>query len=203
MTFWWRKRRELRDELDSHLDMAAQDRVGRGEEPARARQRARRELGNEALIGDTTRDQWGWRWLETLLQDLCYAIRMLRKSPGFTAVAILTLALGIGANAAIFSIVNSALLRPLSCSHPEQLYLVREIVPQFAKFYPTVNANLPDFRIWQKQVHDFSDVALAETTSADMSGLGEPQVIRGMRVSANIFGLLGLRPALGRAFLPE
>ena len=128
---------------------------------------------------------------------------MLRKSPDFTAVAVLTLALSIGANTAIFSIVNGALLRPLSYSHPDQLYLVREIVPQFEKFYPTVNANLPDFRIWQKQVHNFDDVALAEITSTDLTGAGEPQVIRGLRVSANIFGLLGVRPALGRAFLPE
>lgn len=203
MRLWWRKGRELRDELDSHLDMAARDRVERGEDAARARQQARRELGNEALIRESTRDQWGLRWIETLLQDLRYAIRVLRKSPGFTIVAITTLALGIGANTAIFSIVNSALLRPLTYTHPEQLYLVREIVPQFAKLYPTVNANLPDFRIWQRQVHDFADVALAEITSADLSGTGEPQVIRGMRVSANILGLLGVRPMLGRAFLPE
>lgn len=203
MRLWWRKRRELRDELDSHLEMAAQDRMDRGEEPSRARQLAHRELGNEALIQETTRDQWGLRWLEILLQDLRYAIRVLRKSAGFTIVAVATLALGIGANAAIFSIVNSALLRPLSYPHPEQLYVVREIVPQFAKLYPTVNANLPDFRIWQRRVHDFSDVALAETTSVDVSGVGEPQVIRGMRVSANIFSLLGVQPSLGRAFLRE
>src|SRR5579863_5847459 len=141
--------------------------------------------------------------MNTLLQDIRYAIRMLGKSAGFTAIAVLTLALGIGANTAIFSIVNGALLKPLSYSQPQQLYLVREIVPQLAKFYPTLEANLPDFRIWQKQVHAFTDVALAEGTSADLTGAGEPQDIHGMRVSANIFSLLGVRPALGRAFLPE
>jgi putative ABC transport system permease protein len=136
-------------------------------------------------------------------KDLRYALRTLRKSPGFTAVAIITLALGIGANTAIFSIVNSALLRPLSYSHPEQLYLVREILPQVAKFYPTVNANLPDFRIWQKQVHAFADVALAEVTSADLTGTGQARSIPGMRVSANILSVLGVRPALGRSFRPD
>ncbi|HEV2314196.1 MAG TPA: ABC transporter permease [Candidatus Acidoferrales bacterium] len=141
--------------------------------------------------------------MATFWQDLRYALRLLAKSPGFTAVAVLTLALGIGANTAIFSVVNSALLRPLAYPQPQQLYLVREIVPQLAKFYPTDDANLPDFRIWQKQVHAFANVAIAETTSADLTGPGGAEFIRGMRVSANIFELLGVRPALGRTFLPE
>ena len=135
-------------------------------------------------------------------QDLRFAVRMLAKNPGFTAVAILTLALGIGATTAIFSIVNSALLRPLAYREPQQLYLVREIVPQLAKFYPTLRANLPDFRIWQKQVHAFAAVAVAESTSADLTGQGEPEVLRGVRASANIFSVLGVRPALGRTFNP-
>ncbi len=141
--------------------------------------------------------------MNSLLQDVRYGLRVLAKAPGFTAIAILTLALGIGANTAIFSIVNGVLLRPLAYPHPEQLYMVREIVPQFAKFYPTVNANLPDFQIWRKNVHAFSDIALAEATSADFSGMGEAQSLSGMRVSANTFGLLGVRPALGRTFRPE
>ena len=142
-------------------------------------------------------------FLDTLVQDLRFAFRMLRKSPGFTAMAVLTLGLGIGANTAIFSVVNSALLRPLAYREPQQLYLVREIVPQMAKFAPTLGANIPDFRIWQKQVHSFADIAIAESTSADLSGAGEPEVIRGVRASANIFDVLGAQPALGRAFLPE
>jgi predicted permease len=141
--------------------------------------------------------------VQGLLQDFRYGVRMLAKSPAFTVIAVLTLALGIGANTAIFSIVNSALLRPLAYSDPQQLYVVREIVPQLAKFYPTLSANLPNFRIWQKEVHSFEDVAVAESTEADLSGAGEPEVLRGVRASANIFELLGTRPTLGRTFRRE
>src|SRR5215469_9345866 len=141
--------------------------------------------------------------MNTLLRDLRYALRMVRKNPGFAVVAVLTLALGIGATTAVFSIVNSALLHPLAYRDPQQLYLVREIVPQLAKFYPTVSANLPDFHIWQKRVNAFEDVAIAESTSADLTGLGQPEVLRGVRASANILSVLGIQPALGRSFRPE
>src|SRR5262250_2012296 len=141
--------------------------------------------------------------MNTLLRDLRYALRMLRQDPGFAVVAVLTLALGIGATTAVFSIVNSALLHPLAYRDPQQLYLVREIVPQLAKFYPTVSANLSDFHIWQKRVNAFEDVAIAESTSADLTGQGQPQVLRGVRASANIFSVLGIQPALGRGFRPE
>ena len=191
--------RELRD----HLELEADEQRAAGLSPEEAAFAAHRALGNTLRIEEDVRAAWGFQWLETLAQDLRYGVRTLRKSSGFAAIAILTLALGIGANTAIFSIVNSALLRPLAYAHPEQLYLVREVVPQLAKFYPTLNANLPNFRIWQKQVHAFADVALAEATSADLTGTSEAESISGMRVSANILSLLGVRPALGRAFRPE
>jgi predicted permease len=143
------------------------------------------------------------RWLFSLFSDCRFALRQLRKSPGFAAAAVLTLALGIGANTAIFSVVNSVLLRPLTYREPRQLYIVREIVPQLAKFAPTLGANLPDFRIWQKQVRSFADVAIAEYTTAGLTGAGEPEIVRGVRASANIFQVLGIQPALGRTFLPE
>ena len=141
--------------------------------------------------------------MHTLFQDLKYGLRMLAKNPGFTAVAVLTLALGIGANTAIFSVVNSVLLRPLAYREARQLYLIQVIWPQIAKFYPLIPANLPGFRIWQKECHSFESIAVAVGTSADMTGAGEPIQITGVRASANIFDVLGVRPALGRDFLPE
>jgi predicted permease len=138
-----------------------------------------------------------------LSQDLKYAIRSLAKQPTFAGVAVLTLALGVGANTAIFSIVNGVLLRPLAYPQPQQLYVIREIVPQWVKSTPSLQANLPDFQTWQKQVHSFEGVAIAEDASADLTGAGEPEQIAGLRVSASLFDVLGVRPAIGSGFLPQ
>ena len=128
---------------------------------------------------------------------------MLRKNPGFTAVAVLTLALGIGANTAIFSMVNSVLLRPLAYREAQQLYLVREIVPELSQTYPTLPANLPNFRVWQRECHSFDDVAIVEPFNMTLTGNGEAEQISGGRASANLFDVLGIVPQLGRTFLPQ
>ncbi len=195
--------RDLDAEMSAHLQFAIEENLRRGLSPDEARRQALLRFGGSQQAKEQHRETRGLPLLDTLFQDLRFAARMLRKSPGFTFIAILTLALGIGANAAIFSVVNSALLRPLAYREPQQLYLVREIVPQMVKFAPTLGANIPDFEIWRKQVHSFADVAIAESTSADLTGAGEPEVIRGVRASANIFDVLGAQPALGRTFLPE
>src|SRR3984957_8041937 len=119
-----RRKSDLREELESHLKMAIADRVARGQLPVDARASAMRELGNVPLIADVTRDQWGWRRLELWMRDVRYALRQLRKSPGFTLTVVITLALGIGANTAIFTLVHGILLQTLPVGDPAQLYRI-------------------------------------------------------------------------------
>ena len=198
-----RAERELDAEIHAHLELLIEEKLREGLPPAGARRAARIELGGVEQVKEEVRMARAGAWLEVFWQDLLHAFRQLRRSPGFAVVAILTFALGIGANTVIFSLVNTVLLRPLPYSHPERMYLVREVIPQWAKFMPTVEANLPDFQIWRKQVHAFEDIALAESTSAILSGTGDPVRLHGVRASANLFEFLGVRPALGRSFLPE
>jgi len=199
--FWRRKREELKEEFDGHLKMAARERAERGEDPRQAEQSARREIGNAGLIREVTRDQWGWRWLETLIQDLRYTFRMLHKSPGFTAVAILTLALGIGANTAIFSIVNAVLLHPLPFNDPSGLVVLHEGIPKMG--YPKMDFSVPDLSVFARAQNSFSAIAAYQDKHVDISGHGEPERVTASRVSASLFSVLGAQPVLGRAFTQE
>ena len=201
MKFPWqdaRKRQDLKQELQSHLQMAAGDRIERGESAESARQAARREFGNVALVQQVTRDQWGWLWLEELLQDLRYGARMLRKNPGFTLVAILTLALGIGANTAIFSVVNGVLLNPLPYPHPEQLVTLHESKPNFE----FGSISFPNFRDWRKDNHTFSSMAISRRFAFSLTGLGEAEQLPGRFISSDFFSTVGVNPVLGRDFAP-
>src|SRR5260221_5310920 len=117
----------LKAEIEGHLRMAIRDRMERGESAVEAEANARREMGNEGLIMEVTRDVWSWNWLPSVLSDCRYALRRLRKNPGFTAVAIVTLALGIGVTTAIFSVVYGVLLRPLPYSDPNRIIAIFEV----------------------------------------------------------------------------
>ncbi len=141
--------------------------------------------------------------MEILGQDLRLAIRALARNPSFAIITSLVLALGIGANTAIFTVVNSVLLRPLAYCEARQLYLIQVIWLQMAKFYPLIPANLPGFRIWQKECHSFESIAIAEGASAGLTGVGDAVEIHGVRASANLFDVLGVLPKLGRSFRPE
>jgi predicted permease len=199
-SFWHRQKRdsELDEELQSHLQMAAEDRKDRGESPENARLAARRELGNIGIIKEVTREMWGWASLERLTQDLRYGLRMLAKSPGFTAVAILTLALGIGANTALFSVVNGVLFNPLPYPHPEQLVWLAESKPNFA----TGSISFPNFRDWQKDNRTFSGMAVYRSYNFNILGLGDAEQVRARFITSDFFSVLGVNPVVGRTFAP-
>jgi predicted permease len=192
------KQRELEDELASHLQMSQQDRQDRGESPQQAALSARREFGNVALVEHVTRDQWRGRHLDEFLQDLRFALRTLRKSPGFTIVAILTLALGIGANTSLFSVVNAVLLNPVPYPHPEQLVMLHESKPNFR----SGSISYPNFRDWQHGNHSFSSMAVTRPTSFTLTGLGEAEELNAQFISSDYFSLLAVQPVLGRFFAP-
>jgi len=192
----WRRNQDddLRQELRSHLHMAVEERVERGETRADAEAAVRRQFGNELLVHETTREQWGWMWMEQLAYDLRYGLRMLVKSPGFTLVALITLALGIGANTALFSVVNGVLLKPLPYPHPEQLVSLHMSKPNFE----TGAIPFPNFRDWQAQNHTFSAMALSRSNSATLMGLGESEYVRINFITSDFFQILGVKPAIGR-----
>ena len=201
MNMWWRKAREadLDQEVRAHLDMATQERVERGAAQKEAERAARREFGNMGLIKESTRDVWGGGSLDRLMQDLRFGVRMIAKSPGFAAVAILTLALGIGANTALFSVVNGVLLNPLPYPEPEQLVELRESKPNFA----TGSISYPNFMDWQKDNRTFASMAIVRGNgSFILTGLGEAEQVDGVFVSSGFFEQLGVNPVLGRAFAP-
>src|ERR1051325_4865662 len=201
MNMWWRKAREadLDEEVRAHLDMATQERVERGADRKEAERAARREFGNTGLIKESTRDVWGGGSLDRLMQDLRFGARMIAKSPGFAAMAILTLALGIGANTALFSVVNGVLLNPQPYPEPEQLVELRESKPNFA----TGSISYPNFLDWQKGNRTFASMALVRGSgSFILTGLGEAEQGDGVFVSSGFFEQLGVNPVLGRTFAP-
>src|ERR1041385_1177683 len=201
MSFNDRQKREqdLDEEIGSHLRMAERDRVERGATPDEAYYAARREMGNVSLIKEVTSGMWGTNWMRTLLQDLRYGVRMLRRNPGFTLIAVFTLALGISATTAIFSVVYGVLLRPLPFNHPEQLVRVWE------KEKNGVDSNLadPNFADFRSQNHSLQGLAEFHSGLESVSGGSEPKRLMVTAVSSDFFPLMRIAPIRGRAFAPE
>ncbi len=202
MNFHWFKRRrraeDLSEELESHLTMATQELVQRGESKTAAEQAVLREFGNLSLVREVTQDVWGGRWWRDALGDARYGLRVLLKNPRFVAVAALTLALGIGANTALFSVVNGVLLNPLPYPHPEELVTLHESKPNFA----TGSISFPNFLDWQKDNQTFASMAVQRGTSFILTGLGEAEQVDGLFVSCDYLRQLGVVPVIGRNFSP-
>ncbi len=136
-------------------------------------------------------------------QDFRHALRILRRDATFTITAILILAVSIGANTAVFSIVNSVLLRPLAYREPGRLFAVLEIIPQFSDLYPLLGANARHFLEWKRHCSSFADAALVDRAEFNLTGAGEPERLGAARVTANFFSVLGVPAQLGRTFVSE
>ncbi|HEY6403402.1 MAG TPA: ABC transporter permease, partial [Blastocatellia bacterium] len=196
-----RAERELQEEIDAHLEIETQEKLADGLSRQEARYAAQRAFGNVALATGDSRAWWGFGRLGELSQDLRYGARMLMKKPGFTLVAVLTLALGIGATTAIFSVVNAVLLRSLPYRDPDRLVLVGHRGEDQGTV--TFKATPPDFLEWRDQSNVFEQIAAYQSDTADLTFNGEPEEWIAGIVSANLFVTLGVSPALGRAFTPE
>ena len=195
---------DLNAEIQSHLAEKVEELVAGGMSQEEATFAARREFGNVLQIEERSREVWQWPSIENFFMDVRYGLRQLRKNPGFTAVAVLTLALGIGANTAIFSVIDDALLRPLPYDRPEQLVNISTM---------HLNGNgmviAPDFKAWQKQSGVFDSIGAfglgfnGYSQGANLTGIGEPVRVNVVPVTVGFFQMLGVRPILGRSFSAE
>src|SRR5216683_5771157 len=188
-------------ELQTHLDLLTDENVRRGMAPEEAKRAACLRLGGLTQLKETNRELHGLPAIETFLQDTRYAFRMLRKNPGFTAVAVLTLALGIGANTAIFSVVYAVLLKPLPYTNPDQLFTAFQANKQ--KGIAETGCSYPNFEEWRAQNHVFSELAGILAHQLTLTGHGEPFVVNTSVVTPELFALLDVKPLAGRIFFPQ
>jgi putative ABC transport system permease protein len=191
----------LDDEMQFHLEQQVAENIAAGMSPEEARYAAMRAFGNPTVLKEETRDTWGWIWFEQIVQDVRYAARMLRKSPGFTAVAVFTLALGIGANTAIFSVIDRVLLAPLGYPHAERLV---ELELTFGQSIQRAVA-VSHFNVWRQQRNVFEAVAAYDFSGPgiNLTGNGLPEQLKGIRASASYFDVYGVSMALGRAYTAQ
>jgi putative ABC transport system permease protein len=192
----------LDDELRFHLDRQIAENIAAGMSAEEARFAALRSFGNPALLREQARATWSWTWLELLLRDVLYATRTLTRTPGFAIIAALVMALGIGANVAMFTIVRSVLFKPLPFKDPERLVRLYEHTSDDFPFNQNAGGV---FAEWKKQSKSFSDLALTGYAGYNLSGYGEqlPEGVRAATFSANFLPMLGVQPALGRGFTDD
>ena len=203
MRFFRRERwDEERDrELHAYIEIETDENIARGMTPEEARYAARRKLGNPTLIREEIYRMNSLTFIESLWQDVRCGFRMLRKNAGFAMVAVLTLALGIGANTAIFSVIHAVLLSPLPYDHPDRITLVRESNP--SKGFEQFSVSPPNYMDWKNTASVFEQMASMSRGQFSYTGGPEPERLVGARVAASFFSVLGAQPELGRTFLPE
>src|SRR5687768_5959397 len=205
MRWLWRRNArdaELTDELQAHVEMAVAQRIRRGESPTHARANALREFGNMTHVAEVTRDMWGGASWDACFRDIRYAARGLRRSPTFTAVAIATFALGIGANTAMFTVVNGALLKPLPFAEPDRLVILSHVPAGLA---PNPHA-LGDHTFAELRAapsRAFASLASFSSNQMTVTGVGDAERLSTAQASASLMTTLGVSAAIGRTFTAE
>jgi len=190
---------DLDEELRAHLEMLVEENVRRGMRVEDARSAARRSFGGIEQTKEAYRDQRGLPIIDSLARDLRYGLRMLRRHPGFTVVAVLTLTLGIGANTAIFSVLNAVLLHSFPYKDPDKLVLLAEKRREMN----LLAFSFPDFVDWRSQNHVLESAGAVRRWNPNLTGDGEPERLQAAMVTAEIFPTLGIAPRLGRVFVDE
>jgi MacB-like periplasmic core domain len=191
---------ELEDEICAHLEMQIEENLRQGMSPEEARYRALRKFGGVEQVKESYRDRRGLAVVDEPLRDLRYALRILSRSPGFTAVAVLTLALGIGANTAIFSMLEGVVLAPLPYRDAERLVVAWHSDSQGRTRIPP---SVPDFQDWQREARSFERMVAIGWTARDLTSPGAPEHLSGRQISSGFFSMLGINLSLGREFSPQ
>jgi hypothetical protein len=176
-------------EVHAHLEMLTEENIRAGMPPQEAQRAARIELGGIEQVKEQVRQKRTGNWLPSVISDCRYGLRQLRRNPGFTAVAVLTLALGIGANTAIFSVVDAVLLRPLPFEAPSRLIAIHEGIPKMG--YPKMGFSPPDLAIFAREQKSFSAIGTFRNKPVNISGRDEPERVMAARVSSSLFPMLG------------
>ena len=195
--------RDLADELEFHLAMRGEDLIKQGMSLADAHYTARREFGNVVSLKESSRDLWSFHWLESLGQDLRYGLRQLRRNPGFTAVAVLTLALGIGANTAIFSFLDAVVIRVLPYPHPGELVAIYQSRQREGTGSIQAPLSAPNVLDLQKHSQGFQEIGYYNWERPFLGVAESAEYLLGAAISPNLLKLLGVEPTLGRAFGPQ
>jgi predicted permease len=189
---------DLSEEIHEHLEEKIEELVASDMPRKEAAAAARREFGNVTLMEEDSRRVWRWPSIEDFFMDVRYGVRMLRKNPGFTAVAVLTLALGIGANTAVFGVVNAVLLRPLPFKQPSRLMMLFEGIPKLG--FPKMGFSAPDLAVFERAQKSFESIGVYQNKYFNLSGDKEPERLMSARISPSVFPMLGAEPMLGRTF---
>lgn len=213
LRLWWRRvagvfagdgaERALDQEIRTHIEMQVDENLRTGMSREEARRRAHVTFGTMDAAKESYRDQRGLPVVDALRQDFTYAWRSLRGNPGFTLVAVLSIAIGVGANTAIFSVVKTVILDPLGFREPERLFAVREVIPQWGSGADGIPVSPRHAREWARDCRSIEQVAVAGSRSFHLAGPDGPEAVPGARVSPNFVSVFGVPPLLGRAFTTD